>query len=111
VHADGCHHCIALGINNTHVARSRIDDVDLVLLAVGSDAGRVAAHVKRLGQPEEAQVNHADGVALAVADISEFAKGGPVVGHLLLAEIPPPHPAEDRNQHSDEKEFSQGSES
>ena len=41
------------------------------------------------GRLKGAQVNHRDGVALAVGDVGILAIGGAVAGELALPQIPP----------------------
>jgi len=61
------------------------------------------------GQAEVAQVDNTDRIALAIRDVGVLAESRAVIRHPLLAEIPPSHPAKDRQQNSDEKELAQGS--
>src|SRR3954469_17221328 len=109
MHTDRRDDRVRLRVNHVDVIRSAVDDVYLVLLAVSGDPGGFAAHVQGLRQPEIAQINHADGVALAVGDVGKLAECGTILGKRLLAKIPPSQSAEDGQQHSDEEELSQGS--
>lgn len=109
LHADGGNDRIGLSVDYRDVVRSAIDHINLILPAVGGDTGRIASNMKRFGQSEIAKIDHADSVAFAVGDIGELPKGRSVIGHLLLAEIPPSESAKDGHEYSDDKEFSQGS--
>jgi hypothetical protein len=107
VHADRGYNGVAFGVDHADVVRSRVDGVDFVLLAVGGDAGGLAADPNRLGQSEGAQIDHADRVALPVGDVGKLAESGSVTGELLLAEVPPGDSAEDGQQDGDEEELAQ----
>jgi hypothetical protein len=107
VYTDRCDDGVRLGVDDADIIRSRVDDVDFVLLAVGGNAGGLAPHVQSLRQRERPQIDHADRVALAVGDVGVLTKCGAVVRKRWLAEIPPPQTAKDGNQHCDEEELSQ----
>ena len=89
MHADRRHHFIAFRINHADAVRLRVDDVNFVFLAVGRNAGGLAAHPNGSGRLKGAQINHRNRVALAVGDVGILAIGGAVGGQLALVEIPP----------------------
>src|SRR5207253_10769660 len=95
------------GIDHADIVRARIDRINLILLAVGRDSGGSGADVNGLRQLQRPQINHADRVALAVGDVSVLAVSRPVIRQRSLGEVPPSEPSQNRNEDSDEEEFSQ----
>ena len=111
MHPDCGYDRVRFGIDHAYVAGCGVDHVNLVLLCVDSETSRFAAHAKRLRQFEGPQINHADGIALSVADIGIFPESRLVIRQRLLTEIPPSRTREDRNEDSSEEELAQGSKS
>jgi len=63
--------------------------------------------VKRFGECECAEINHADRVALTIGNISVLAECRAVVRDELLAKVPPSEAAKDGQEDGDEKELAQ----
>ena len=107
MHADGRHDFIALRIDHADAVGLRVDHVNFVFLSVGGNSSRFIANSNRLCGLKSAQVNHRDGVALAVGDVGVLAIGGAVGGELALPQIPPSQTPDNRKRNNEEKKFSQ----
>ena len=94
MHPDGGHHLVAFRIDHADAVRLRVHDVDFVFPGVGRNAGRLIADSNRPGRLKSAQVNHRNGVALAVGDVGVLAIGGAVGGQLAFLEVPPSQTAD-----------------
>src|SRR5215831_2062607 len=92
---------VLLGIDHTDVVRGRIYDVDLVPDRVGINAGWFGAHLQGPNGLERAQIDHSDGIALAVGDIGILAVERSVNGEIALVEVPPAGGGEQGNQNCD----------
>src|SRR5262249_35622522 len=81
--------------------------IDLVLLAVGCDAGWFAADFDGVCRLECPQVDDRDGITLAVRDVGVFAISRIEVSDLPLVEIPPAESHQNGKQDCNEKELFQ----
>src|SRR6476646_3565578 len=76
VDPDGGHDSVRLRVNHADVAGAGVDHVDFVLFGVDGEAGRLDAYPQCFRQFKGAQVDDADRVALAVADVGVLAERG-----------------------------------
>ena len=108
MYSDRSHNRISLRIDDCDVVRAGIDNINFVLCRIGGNPGWLTSHAYRLHRLKRAQIDHADGIALAVGDVGVFAICGTVVGKRTLMEIPPPDRDRDGGENGDEEELSQG---
>src|SRR5437899_9143224 len=105
MYANGRDHSISLGVNYAQIIRERVDYVDFVLLAVRCNAGWVRSNLEHWRQLKCAQINHRDGVALTISDISVFAISRIETRKLAKVEVPPAEPCSDSQSNNDEEDF------
>ena len=110
MYTNGRHHCIALGVNYAQIIRERVDYVDFVLLAVRCNTGWARSNLEHCRQLKCPQINHRDGVALTISDISVFTVRGIETRKFTEVEVPPAKPCRDRQSNHAEEEFFQVSE-
>ena len=107
MYADRRDHRVAFRINHADVARPRIHRVNLVLLAIRRNSGRLAANFNGLRGLKRSQIDDANRIALAIGDVGVLVISRAVVGELALVEIQPPNGNSNGRGDNDEKKLSQ----
>src|SRR5437763_3775742 len=105
---DGRDNFVAFSIDHTHIVRSGIDDVNLILLAIGSDSGRLPPHFQCPDRRKRPQVDHTDRIALSIGDVGVLTVGGAIIGQIALMEIPPAESSGGGDRENCKEELSQG---
>ena len=105
VNADRRHDFVLLGVNHADVRGASVDHVHFISFGIGRNSsrfrtnGEIAHHLKR------AQVNHCDGVAFVIGDVSVLAIARSPGRQAALVEIPPAARKGQRYEYGDEEEF------
>ena len=109
VDADGGNDLILLGVNHADVRRAGVDDINFSALRIGRESGGLVPHLQGAHRAKAAEVDHCDGVALPIRDVSIFAVERAVSGESALVEVVPAGGEDERDENGDEEGFAQDS--
>lgn len=110
LHPDGIDDLVLLGVDHADIRRSGVNNIDFVALGVGSESGRIGAHLQRLHHRESldwivCEIDYRDGVALAIRDIGVFVITRSIKRKAALGKVIPSSGKHERNNDGDEEKF------